>query len=334
MMKKSFFITLLFLFSLDFVFAQSYVSQVVLPKKIYVGDVAEIRVSFSSGIDFFADLPATQAERKLTLSNLGFDTDNEDFLLKDAILRRTELNYTLILFVMPWNTGEIKIPSINLTAGIYTDEKMPFVIPIEIFTVSSILTKGVESSMVPPVPPLLIPGTTYFLYGFIILFIVFLIFFFRLLFNWSKLVGKIKNYKLKKTYIQNKKFTLKQLKKLEKKYSKMSDKEFCTELVLIIRNYLKVRYGQSFDSIPTSKLMKEFNKLTADTMSDSAIENVEELISVFYRADYIRFAAGSIDSKRLPVQEFSAELQEGEAKKLLNQIRKIINCFEGEVENA
>ena len=333
-MKKSFFITLLFLFSLDFVFAQSYVSQVVLPKKIYVGDVAEIRVSFSSGIDFFADLPATQAERKLSLSNLGFDTDNEDFSLKDAILRRTELNYTLILFVMPWNTGEIKIPSINLTAGIYTDEKMPFVIPIETFTVSSILTKGVESSMVPPVPPLLIPGTTYFLYGFIILFIVFLIFFFRLLFNWSKLVGKIKNYKLKKTYIQNKKFTLKQLKKLEKKYSKMSDKEFCTELVLIIRNYLKVRYGQSFDSIPTSKLMKEFNKLTADTMSDSAIENVEELISVFYRADYIRFAAGSIDSKRLPVQEFSAELQEGEAKKLLNQIRKIINCFEGEVENA
>lgn len=333
-MKKSFFITLLFLFSLDFVFAQSYVSQVVLPKKIYVGDVAEIRVSFSSGIDFFADLPATQAERKLSLSNLGFDTDNEDFLLKDAILRRTELNYTLILFVMPWNTGEIKIPSINLTAGIYTDEKMPFVIPIVTFTVSSILTKGVESSMVPPVPPLLIPGTTYFLYGFIILFIVFLIFFFRLLFNWSKLVGKIKNYKLKKTYIQNKKFTLKQLKKLEKKYSKMSDKEFCTELVLIIRNYLKVRYGQSFDSIPTSKLMKEFNKLTADTMSDSAIENVEELISVFYRADYIRFAAGSIDSKRLPVQEFSAELQEGEAKKLLNQIRKIINCFEGEVENA
>lgn len=333
-MKKSFFITLLFLFSLDFVFAQSYVSQVVLPKKIYVGDVAEIRVSFSSGIDFFADLPATQAERKLSLSNLGFDTDNEDFLLKDAILRRTELNYTLILFVMPWNTGEIKIPSINLTAGIYTDEKMPFVIPIEPFTVSSILTKGVESSMVPPVPPLLIPGTTYFLYGFIILFIVFLIFFFRLLFNWSKLVGIIKNYKLKKTYIQNKKFTLKQLKKLEKKYSKISDKEFCTELVLIIRNYLKVRYGQSFDSIPTSKLMKEFNKLTADTMSDSAIENVEELISVFYRADYIRFAAGSIDSKRLPVQEFSAELQEGEAKKLLNQIRKIINCFEGEVENA
>jgi hypothetical protein len=334
MMKKSFFITLLFLFSLDFVFTQSYVSQVVLPKKIYVGDVAEIRVSFSSGIDFFADLPATQAERKLSLSNLGFDTDNEDFLLKDAILRRTELNYTLILFVMPWNTGEIKIPSINLTAGIYTDEKMPFVIPIEPFTVSSILTKGVESSMVPPVPPLLIPGTTYFLYGFIILFIVFLIFFFRLLFNWSKLVGKIKNYKLKKTYIQNKKFTLKQLKKLEKKYSKISDKEFCTELVLIIRNYLKVRYGQSFDSIPTSKLMKEFNKLTADTMSETTIENVEDLISVFYRADYIRFAAGSIDSKRLPVQEFSAELQEGEAKKLLNQIRKIINCFEGEVENA
>ena len=333
-MKKSFFITLLFLFSLDFVFALSYVSQVVLPKKIYVGDVAEIRVSFSSGIDFFADLPATQAERKLSLSNLGFDTDNEDFLLKDVILRRTELNYTLILFVMPWNTGEIKIPSINLTAGIYTDEKMPFVIPIEPFTVSSILTKGVESSMVPPVPPLLIPGTTYFLYGFIILFIVFLIFFFRLLFNWSKLVGKIKNYKLKKTYIQNKKFTLKQLKKLEKKYSKISDKEFCTELVLIIRNYLKVRYGQSFDSIPTSKLMKEFNKLTADTMSEATIENVEELISVFYRADYIRFAAGSIDSKRLPVQEFSAELQEGEAKKLLNQIRKIINCFEGEVENA
>lgn len=333
-MKKSFFITLLFLFSLDFVFGQSYVSQVVLPKKIYVGDVAEIRVSFSSGIDFFADLPATQVERKLNLSSLAIEVDNDDFLLKDAILRRTELNYTLILFVMPWNTGEIKIPSINLTAGIYTDEKMPFVIPIETFTVSSILTKGVESSMVPPVPPLLIPGTTYFLYGFIILFIVFLIFFFRLLFNWSKLVGKINNYKLKKTYIQNKKITLKQLKKLEKKYSKMSDKEFCTELVLIIRNYLKVRYGQSFDSIPTSKLMKEFNKLTADTMSDSAIENVEELISVFYRADYIRFAAGSIDSKRLPVQEYSAELQEGEAKKLLNQIRKIINCFEGEVENA
>ena len=84
-MKKSFFITLLFLFSLDFVFAQSYVSQVVLPKKIYVGDVAEIRVSFSSGIDFFADLPANQIERNLNLSNLAIDVDNDDFLLKNAI---------------------------------------------------------------------------------------------------------------------------------------------------------------------------------------------------------------------------------------------------------
>ena len=107
-MKKSFFITLLFLLSLNFVFGQSYVSKVVLPKKIYVGDVAEIRVSFSSGIDFFADLPATQVERKLNLSSLAIEVDNDDFLLKDAILRRTELNYTLILFVMPWNTGEIK----------------------------------------------------------------------------------------------------------------------------------------------------------------------------------------------------------------------------------
>ena len=333
-MKKSFFIALLFLFSLDFIFAQSYVSQVVLPKKIYVGDVAEIRVSFSSGIDFFADLPATQTERNLNLANLAIDVDNDDFLIKNAILRRMDLTYTLVLFVVPWKTGEIEIPTINLTAGIYTDEKMPFFIPVNSFTVSSILTKGVESSIVPPVPPLLIPGTTYFLYGFIILFIVFLIFFFKLLFNWSKLLGKIKNYKLKKKYDQNKKFTLKQLKKLEKKYLKISDKEFCTELVFIIRQYLNVRYGQSFDSIPTSRLMREFNKLTADTMSETAIENVEELISVFYRADYIRFAAGSIDSKRLPVQEFSAELQDGEAKKLVNQIRKIINCFEGEVENA
>ena len=333
-MKKSFFIALLFLFSLDFIFAQSYVSQVVLPKKIYVGDVAEIRVSFSSGIDFFADLPATQTERNLNLANLAIDVDNDDFLIKNAILRRMDLTYTLVLFVVPWKTGEIEIPTINLTAGIYTDEKMPFFIPVNSFTVSSILTKGVESSIVPPVPPLLIPGTTYFLYGFIILFIVFLIFFFKLLFNWSKLLGKIKNYKLKKTYAKNKKLTLKQLKKLEKKYLKISDKEFCTELVFIIRQYLNVRYGQSFDSIPTSRLMREFNKLTADTMSETAIENVEELISVFYRADYIRFAAGSIDSKRLPVQEFSAELQDGEAKKLVNQIRKIINCFEGEVENA
>ena len=110
-MKKSFFITLLFLFSLDFVFAQSYVSQVVLPKKIYVGDVAEIRVSFSSGIDFFADLPANQIERNLNLSNLAIDVDNDDFLLKNAILRRVDLTYTLVLFVVPWKTGEIEISS-------------------------------------------------------------------------------------------------------------------------------------------------------------------------------------------------------------------------------
>lgn len=333
-MKKNIFVVFFMLSCLNLVFSQSDTSQVVLPKKIYVGDIAEIRFSFSSGVDFFADLPANQMERQLNISNLSIDIDNEDFLLKDAVLRRTDLTYTLILFVMPWKTGEINIPPINLTAGIYNSEKTSFIVPIEPFTVSSILTKGVESSFMPPAAPLLIPGTTYVLYGIIILILAFFIFLFRLIFNWSKIVGKIKNYKLKNVYVQNEKASLKKLKKLEKKYSKISDDVFCTELVFIVRQYLNVRFGQSFDSVPTSKLMSFFDKISAGTMSESRIEKLEQLVCVFYRADYIRFASGSIDSKRLPVQEYSTSLQDGEAKTLINNVREVIKCFEGEKKNA
>ena len=63
-------------------------------------------------------------------------------------------------------------------------------------------------------------------------------------------------------------------------------------------------------------------------MSDFYQEQIESLISVFYRTDYIRFAQNSIDSARLPHEKFSANFLPDEKSNICKNCTDFIKNIE------
>ena len=59
-------------------FAQSDMTQVVMPKTIYVGDTAELRCTFRSAVDFFSDMNDAVLYREITLQLLPIKTHTDD----------------------------------------------------------------------------------------------------------------------------------------------------------------------------------------------------------------------------------------------------------------
>ena len=66
---------LLIAFSSQRFFAQTETSQMVLPKRIFVGDTAELHYTFNSNVDFFPN-EETLDEKPLIFEKLPFDFDN------------------------------------------------------------------------------------------------------------------------------------------------------------------------------------------------------------------------------------------------------------------
>ena len=63
---KKIFLSIILLLSVFSVFSQSEIKQIVLPKRIYVGDTAQLHYTFRSGVDFFPD-EEQLVEKKLIL---------------------------------------------------------------------------------------------------------------------------------------------------------------------------------------------------------------------------------------------------------------------------
>ena len=63
-------------------------------------------------------------------------------------------------------------------------------------------------------------------------------------------------------------------------------------------------------------------------MSGKESETLEKLSALFLRTDYIRYAAGSIDSMLLPAEEHKAEFIDGEKKSLIEMSLNILDGLE------
>ncbi len=300
-MKKKFLIVIFGLFC-NFLFSQTNIVESVSPKNFYVGDFVELSYSFKSGIDFFSDLEKDVFLRELKISSLSKEWQNQDFTVKRLYLKRENTTYSLIIDFVPWKTGVLIFPEIDLFSLIFEKSSVPFVIKLSPVEVSSILAQNVE--LKPLIGPKLIPGTIYFVWVVIIVFLVVVFFVLSVLFRWKKVSQKVKDFKLRLLYSKNAKKSLKLILKLQKK--RLQDSDFAQNLQKILKDYISVRFGRNFLSCETSKIFSEFENIFQGTMSDFYQEQIESLISVFYRTDYIRFAQNSIDSARLPHEKFSA----------------------------
>ena len=310
-------------------FAQSDMTQVVMPKTIYVGDTAELRCTFRSAVDFFADMNDAVLYREISLQLLPFQTDTDDYTILNASLERNGLLYTFRLVFIPWNTGAIDFPMFDISAAVYGGAAAPFIIEGLRVEVSSILQDKDEAQLRASMGPLLLPGTIYALYITAVLSVALLIALINLIVKRQSVCEAYATRKLLRAYAKNAKELYRRLKRLDRVGSKIDDAEFCTELQQLIRRYLDFRFGYCFSAVSSSAIMDTFEKITAGTMSEKSQSGAMSLAAVLRRTDYVRYARGSIDSKKEPAEQFAADLKTDERASLIRIVRDAVERFEG-----
>lgn len=332
-LRRVLFFSAFFLVSARF-FAQTETSQMVLPKRIYVGDTAELHYTFNSNVDFFPN-EENLDEKPLVFEKLPFDYDNENFTLQKAVIQKNGLLYTVVLTFTPWKVGILDFPQFDLLAAVFgSSGAVPFLIDTKPVEISSILSKDEDSSLRGIKGPLLFPGTIYAVYAAFAVLVAAIIFIVHTIVKWQEISSRLKEKKILRMYAKNARNALRQFKKLEKNSLRVNDIAFCLAVQQIFRYYLTVRFGRKFDALSTEQISSAFEDLTGGTMSDFLRENVSSVQEIFRRADYIRFAHGSPDSKRLPANVYAAELQPDERATIIANSRTIIKAFEAGGENA
>jgi hypothetical protein len=294
-MKKSFF-CIFFLFVFFAGFSQTLMNETltVLPKDVYIGDIIEIRYSFTTNINL--------------IDNLTVDIqlpENPDYDILSMKLIGNDGSYQFVISCIPWKVGSLDLPKIDLSK--YSQSlTTSFAIDIPSITVQSIVKKTGTNEIRPVASPLLIPGTTWLIYIFIFLIIIFLSLTIYLLIHTKKVISFWNNYIQNRISKKNLKKTVKQIKKLNKKSAKYDDSNFAKQLSIITRQFLSTRFKHNFNSVVSSKIWYEINNIFQDTLPDFIEDKVFVVSSVLERCDYIRFSGGKEEDSSFSFVERSS----------------------------
>ena len=260
--------------------------QILMPKKVYIGDTAELRCTFNS--------PAPQL-KQLTVNGIAklpfvSQTDTEDYVIKDVSLAPAGVDfYQLTITFVPWKTGDLLFPPMEIEG---TDTLLEFQ-PLQI--VSLITAENAASTTLhDTAAPLLLPGTAYKLYGTLAAIVLLLIILIRLFVKRKSLMFYINNKRLLKKYKKNKKQTKKALYKIADTAGQtdFNAKTAAEKLQKVLRNYLEVRFDYPFTRTVTSDIMAGWQSVTGGLYSDKKEEAFGEIAACFIRTDYIRYSKG------------------------------------------
>ena len=283
--------------------------QILVPKKVYIGDQAELRCTFNSPD---AELKTLTTEGAAVLSTESFDPEASDYVIKGVTLSPAGVDYyQLTITFIPWKTGDLQFPPMTIEGSNLILEFQPVQI-VSLISNDSAGTATLHDSAA----PLLLPGTAYKLYGTLAAFVLFLIIVIRIIVKRKSLLFYINQKRLLKRYKKNKKRTIRQLNQLSKKEDGPAAAE---QIQKIMRSYLEIRFDYPFTRTVTSELMKGWHSVTGDLLSDSKEEAFGEIASAFIRTDYIRY------SKR-------GAFKNGELSELIKKLSDCIEILETEGE--
>ncbi len=292
----------------------------LIPKDVYVGDVAEIRFKF----DWEGNLFAKNAEDRITLVTAStIDKSLEhNYTIKSMQLFPSSNGYILSVFFIPWKTGELEFIAFDL-ATVFELTVNSLLIDIPTVQIQSILTQTGDTEIKPPVPPVIVPGTTYALIVFaffslvILLLIVIVCARITIIRMWVKaFLGKI--------FVSNNfKKATRSLLTLSKQSEKIEPRVFASTLSGIIRVYLEGRFSHRFTAETTSSFFSIFNEMFAGTASERASLFLEDLYEVCFRCDFLHYAGHEIEK---------APLTKDEKYLLIERTKKALVFFEKDTD--
>lgn len=296
--------------------------QVLVPQNVYIGDSAELRVSFSS--ENAHKLLKDSSSVELPLSNFVEDLQFQDYQIeKITLISNGQNNYNFVITFIPWKTGNLNFPNYNLLP----EENV--ILKFETVSISSLL-KDESVGLQEQAAPLLLPGTAYKVYGILILSILVLFVGIRLIVKRDSVSSYIKRRKLLKKYKKNKKSTIKNLSKILKN-NDLSDVDFASNIQNAMRNYLEVRFDFPFTKTVSSEI-KEKYLFAVESASEQKVCAIECIQKIFCQTDIIRYGQKSFGINKT---SFLKNEKETLVEQLIQSIEtlEIVEVFEIEIEN-
>ena len=279
--------------------------QILIPKKVYIGDTAELRCTFNSPDSFLKQLTSS-GTAKLPLVSQSIEPQ-EEYVIKNISLSPSGIDfYQLTITFIPWKTGDLLFPSMEIEGSDIVLEFQPIQI------VSLIANENTNTSTIrDTAAPLLLPGTTYKLYGTLSVFVIFLIICIRIILKRKNILFYINQKRLLKKYKKNKKQTIRNLYKIadEAEAAKIDDQTAAENLQKSLRTYLEIRFDYPFTHTVASEIMQGWQTATGGLLSDTKTEAFGNIAASFIRTDFIRYSK-------------NGKFEENE---LINLIEKIIS---------
>lgn len=289
----------------------NFSSSVLIPKDVFVGDTAELRCTLETQLLL---MPEEVDFQQVTLETKYEDSD---FTVVRLELKKIEQGYNLSIFFIPWRTGSISLPEIDI--GIFPavkeimKDQLPMKIALPSVAVESLTERLKTVELRPAAAPLLLPGSIYVVYVFIALGLVLFILLIIVCLRYKKVSILWREWRTKIRMSKNYRKTLKKLKKLSR--LNISDKIFAEELERVLRRYLEKRFAMPFYSATSLEIQELFDKNFEDLLSSEQQSAIDRLCDIFRRCDYVRY---SLEGK------FELE----EAKRLIDVAIEVISVFE------
>ncbi|MCI6593113.1 MAG: hypothetical protein MSH65_10785 [Spirochaetia bacterium] len=279
--------------------------QILIPKKVYIGDTAELRCTFNSPDPFLKQLTSS-GTAELPLVSQSTEPQ-EEYVIKNISLSPSGIDfYQLTITFIPWKTGDLLFPSMEIEGSDIILEFQPIQI------VSLIANENTNTSTIrDTAAPLLLPGTTYKLYGTLSVFVIFLLICIRIILKRKNILFYINQKRLLKKYKKNKKQTIRNLYKIadEAEAAKIDDQTAAENLQKSLRTYLEIRFDYPFTHTVASEIMQGWQTATGGLLSDTKTEAFGNIAASFIRTDFIRYSK-------------NGKFEENE---LINLIEKIIS---------
>ena len=279
--------------------------QILIPKKVYIGDTAELRCTFNSPDPFLRQLTSSGIAELPLVSQSA--ESQEEYVIKNISLSPSGIDfYQLTITFIPWKTGDLLFPSMEIEGSDIVLEFQPIQI------VSLIANENTNTSTIrDTAAPLLLPGTTYKLYGTLSGFVIFLIICIRIILKRKNILFYINQKRLLKKYKKNKKQTIRNLYKIadEAEAAKIDDQTAAENFQKSLRTYLEIRFDYPFTHTVASEIMQGWQTATGGLLSDTKTEAFGNIAASFIRTDFIRYSK-------------NGKFEENE---LINLIEKIIS---------
>ena len=300
----SFFLCAAVLFALD-----GRVS--VMPKDVYVGDEAEIRFEFSFAEKLFeGDSPSLNVQAFTDVSDMsdvssGSRSENEelkrifftdDYTIQSMRLKGSPPSYVLSIVFIPWKTGEIDMNAFDLSPVLGLSVR-PFLTDIPPVHIQSITEKTGEKQLRPVKGPIIIPGTTYAVFAFCAVLLLFFAVVTALLIRFALIRGFFQAFFERMFSSHSFRAVCRELLFLEKRGQALPSGVFCTRLSRLIRSYLENRFSYPFTAKTSSELVPAFSEFFAHSASERSYAYMQDLYEVCARCDYIRFSGESVFSR-------------------------------------